>query len=293
MTLDDIPRDPDGHETRRADLETIESLEQALRAAGEKKRAGQLSTEDYEAEVKRVHERLDDLPKTVGVRPTQNPPEAEVNPDFRLTVPGKVAAAAGAAATVGLLALPVTWAAGAAGVGAAGAGGLLTLAIVQYLTTVLTIDWFGVGLGSRQVKGSLNDRPEGTSLPPIGIPVELDFNRQRLAVYFRPLPAKLWIGIVALHEDDGPDSAGIRLVCGRWPTDGHPWQLSNDDAILYADSGELQLFMEPDSVSGEGPAISVATAADGRRYLQVENEDADRLQRLPRDCGQDNATDRK
>ena len=63
MVLDDIPRDPDGHETRRADLETIESLEQALRAAGDQKRTGQLSTEDYEAEVKRVHERLDDLPK--------------------------------------------------------------------------------------------------------------------------------------------------------------------------------------------------------------------------------------
>jgi hypothetical protein len=293
MALDDIPRDPDGHETRRADLETIESLEQALRAAGDKKRAGQLSTEDYEAEVKRVHERLDDLPKTVGVRPTQNPPEAEVNPDFSLTVPGKVAAAAGAAATIGLLALPVTWAAGAAGVGAAGAGGLLTLAIVQYLTTVLTIDWFGVGLGSRQVKQSLNDRPEGTSLPPIGIPVDVDFNRQRLAVYFRPVPSKLWIGSVALHEGEDANTSGIRLVGGRWPTDGHPWKLSNDDAMLYADSGELQLFMEPDSVSGEGPAISVATAANGRRYLQVENEDADKLQRLPRGCGQDNATDGK
>src|SRR6201996_7603252 len=193
MGLDDIPRDPDGPETRRADLETIESLEQPLSAAGARKRAGQLSNEEYEAEVKRVRERLDDLPKTVGVRPTQNPPEAEVNPDFSLTVAGKMAAAAGAAATVGLLALPATWVAGAAGVGAAGAGGLLTLAIVQYLTTVLTIDWFGVGLGSRQVKQSLNDRPEGTSLPPIGIPIDVDFNRQRLAVYFRPLPAKLWI----------------------------------------------------------------------------------------------------
>jgi hypothetical protein len=58
--------------------------------------------------------------------------------------------------------------------------------------------------------------------------------------------------------------------------------------MLYVDSGELQLLMEPDSVSGDGPAISVATAADGRRYLQVENEDADKLQRLPRCCGQDN-----
>ncbi len=293
MGLDAIPRDPDGKETRRADLETIESLEQALRAAGEQKRAGQLSPEDYEAEVKRVHERLDELPKTVGVRPTQNPPEAEVNPEFSLTVPGKVAAAAGAAATAGLLALPVTWAAGAAGVGAAGAGGLLTLAIVQYLTTVLTIDWFGVGLGSRQVKQSLDDRPEGTSLPPIGIPIDVDFNRQRLAVYFRPLPSKLWIGCVEIGDGEESDQGEVRLVGGRWPTDHKPWMLSNDDAMLYADSGELQLFMEPDSVSGDGAAISVATAANGRRYLQVQNEDADKLLRLPRGCGQDNAGDRK
>ena len=137
---------------------------------------------------------------------------------------------------------------------------------MQYLTTVLTIDWFGVGLGSRQVKKSLNDRPEGTSLPPIGIPVDVDFNRQRLAVYFRPLPSKLWIGSVALDDDeDAGGGSTHRLVGGRWPTDGHPWKLSNDDAMLYADSGELQLFMEPDSVSGDGPAISVATAAEGRR----------------------------
>jgi hypothetical protein len=290
MGLDTIPRDPDGHEAQRADLETIESLEQAIKAAGAKKRAGQLSNEDYEAEIKRVHQRLDDLPKTVGVRPTQNPPEAEVNPHFSLTVAGKVAAAASAAATVGLLALPATWVAGAAGVGAAGAGGLLALAIVQYLTTVLTIDWFGVGLGSRQVKRSLNDRPEGTSLPPIGIPVEVDFTRQRLAVYFRPLPAKLWIGCVAV-EDDNDDNADIRLVGGSWPTDGRPWRLSHDDAMLYADSGELQLLMEPDSVSGDGPAISVATAADGRRYLQVDNEDSGRLQRIPRCHGHHDETD--
>jgi hypothetical protein len=46
--------------------------------------------------------------------------------------------------------------------------------------------------------------------------------------------------------------------------------------------------MEPDSVSGGGPPISVATAADGQRYLQVDNEDPDKLHRLPR-CGrQDN-----
>ena len=188
----------------------------------------------------------------------------------------------------------MTWVAGAAGVGTAGAGGLLTLAIVQYLTTVLTIDWFGVGLGSRQVKQSLTDRPEGTALPPIGIPIGADFNRQRLAVYFRPLPAKLWIGCVSVDdEDDDNLESNIRLVGGRWPTDGQPWQLSNDDAMLYVDSGELQLLMEPDTVSGEGRAISVATAVDGRRYLQVENEDADKLRRIPRCRGQDNETERK
>ncbi len=280
MGLDDIPRDPSGHETQRADLESVESLEMALSAASDRKRAGALSDQEYEAEVKRVHDRFDELPKTVGVRPTQNPPEAEVNPDFHLTVAGKVAAAAGAAAVVGLLALPVTWVAGAAGVGAAGGGGLLALAIVQYFTTVLTIDWFGSGIGSRQVKHSLNDRPDGTSLPPIGIPVDVDFNRHRLAVYFRPLPAKLWVGSADIDDQDG-DRPEVRLVGGRWPTDGHPWKLSNDDAMLYVDSGELQLFMEPDSVSGDGAPISVATAPDGRHYLQVENEDPDKLQRLP------------
>jgi hypothetical protein len=122
-------------------------------------------------------------------------------------------------------------------VGAAGGGGLLALAIVQYFTAVLTIDWFGVGIGSRQVKKSLNDRPDGTSLPPVGIPVDVDFNRQRLAVYFRPLPAKLWVGCVDTDEHDD-DRTDIRLVGGRWPTDGHPWKLSNDDAMLYVDSGE-------------------------------------------------------
>ena len=142
------------------------------------------------------------------------------------------------------------------------------------------------------MKQSLDDRPEGTSLPPIGIPVDVDFNRQRLAVYFRPLPSKLWIGSVAVGDEEA-DPPEIRLVSGRWPTDGKPWKLSNDDAMLYAESGELQLFIEPDSVSGKAPSISVATAGNGRRYLQVENEDSGKLQRLPRCCGQDNTTDGK
>jgi hypothetical protein len=282
MGLDAIPRDAKAEENWPADVETVEALEEALNTAGDKKRAGTLSDQDYEAEVKRVSERFEDLPRTVGVRPAQNPPEPEVNPDFSLTIAGKAAAAAGAAAVVGLLALPVTWAAGAAGVGAAGAGGLLTFAIVQYITTVLTVDWFGTGIGSRQVKKSLTDHPEGTSLPPVGIPVDVDLNRQRLAVYFRPPPGKLRVSCVTTEDGDsqGKGRGDIRFVGGRWPTDGHPWKLSNDDAVLFVDSGELQLFVEPDSSDGDELPVGIATAADGGRQLRVAGEHPDGLHRL-------------
>lgn len=273
MGLDDIPRDPKGKELVRDEVDTIELLEETLNLAGLKKRARQITNEEYEAEVKRVSERFDQLPRTVGVRPTQTS-EPEVNADFSLTAGGKVATAAGAAAVVGLLALPVTWVAGAAGVGAAGAGGLLTLAIAQYITTVLTLDWFGTGLGSRQVKKSLNDQPEGTSLPPVGMPVEVDLNRQRLAVYFRPVPAKLWVDrvVVQADEEEEADRNDIRVVGGRWPTDGHPWKLSHDDAVLFVDSDELQLLVAPKSLRGQELPITVATEDGGRRRLQVEGD---------------------
>jgi hypothetical protein len=282
MGLDDIPRDPKGREPRRAGLEAIEILEDALSVAAGKKRAGELSDQDYEAEVKRISERFDEFPRTVGVRPAQNPAEPQVNPDFSLTAAGKVAAAAGAAAVVGLLALPVTWAAGAAGIGAVGAGGLLTLAIVQYISTVLTVDWFGAGIGSRQVKKSLSDRPEGTSLPPIGIPVDVNLNRQRLAVYFRPVPAKLWVNCVTTQAAEGQegDRGDVRFIGGRWPGDGQPWKLSNDDALLFVDSGDLQLFVEPDSAGGNESPIGVGTTEDGRRCLRVEGDDPAGLRRL-------------
>lgn len=288
MGLDDIPRDPKGKEWQRADVDTIELLQETLSMAGHKKRAGQLGHEEYEATVKEVSERFDRLPRTVGVRPAQQPPEPEVNADFNLTAAGKVATAAGAAAVVGLLALPVTWAAGAAGVGAAGAGGLLTLAIAQYITTVLTIDWFGTGIGSRQVKKSLNDDPEGTSLPPIGMPVDLNLNRQRLAVYFRPVPAKLWVSCVVAEDAEGQetDGDGVRLVGGRWPSDGHPWKLSHDDAVLFVDSGEVRLLVDSERAGGDELPIGVAAEEDGRRRLRVEG-DPGALQRLPRCAGHD------
>ncbi|GLD37620.1 hypothetical protein [Mycobacterium kiyosense] len=282
MGLDDIPRDWKEGENPPADPDSIESLEQALGAARDRKRAGELGDQDYEAEVKRVNERFQALPRTVGVRPTQHPAEPKVNSDFSLTVAGKAAAAVGAAALVGLLALPVTWAVGAAGVGVAGAGGLLGLAIVQYLTTVLSIDWFGAGIGSRQVKKSLDDRPEGTSLPPIGMPVDVDLNRQRLAVYFRPVPAKLWLGCAVPAEGPDADPNDLSLVGGRWPSDGLPWKLSHDDAMLYVDSGELQLRVDPDCVDGAEFDVRVVTTAEGRRQLRVDGQAPDLLRGLPR-----------
>ena len=56
-------------------MEDVESLEQALSVAAGKKRAGEISDENYEAEVKRISERFDEFRRTVGVRPAQNPPE--------------------------------------------------------------------------------------------------------------------------------------------------------------------------------------------------------------------------
>lgn len=287
MGLDVIPRDAKDGENWPVDVQSIDSLEQALNVARDKKRAGGLSDQDYEAQVSLIRERFDALPQTIGVRPAQNPPEAEVNPDFNLTIAGKAAAAAGTAAIVGLLALPVAGAAGAAGLGALGAGGLLSFAIVQYLTTVLTVDWFGTGIGSRQVKQSLNNQPQGTSLPPIGIPVDVDLNRQRLAVYFRPPPGKLWVSCVGAEvgeeKEDGSDDVprDIRLVGGRWPTDGHPWKLSNDDAVLFVESGELQLLFQQDSAGDDELRIGVESSEDGRRRLGVADQDPDSMHGLP------------
>ncbi|HZA12502.1 hypothetical protein [Mycobacterium sp.] len=232
MVLDEIPQGAD-------------ELEDALRAASERKRRGEDGDEDsddsdesYEAEVKRVKDAMDELPRTIGVRPRLNPPEPVVNPDFSLTAAGHAAAAVGVTAIVGMLAFPVTWVAGAAGVTAASAGGLLTLAIAQYIATVITIDWFGTGIGFRQVRKSLADRPGGTLLPSVGIPIDVNLDRKRLAVYFRPLLPHLVVDCVRT-DDDG----AVRLIGGKWPTDGKPWKMTTDDAALYVDSGELELFV--------------------------------------------------
>jgi hypothetical protein len=118
------------------------------------------------------------------------------------------------------------------------------------------------------------------------MPVDLDLNRQRLAVYFRPVPAKLWIDCVDADADEGQpaDADGIRVVGGRWPTDGHPWRLSHDDAVLFVDSNELQLLIDP---AGGGPELPVGVGVEegGRRRLRVQG-DPDTLRRLPH-CSSD------
>lgn len=150
----------------------------------------------------------------------------------------------------------------------------------------MTIDWFGTGVGSRQVKKSLNDQPEGTALPPIGIPVDVNLNRQRLAVYFRPLPAKLWVSCVTAEaaeaaDDQDGDRSDIKFVGGQWPTDGQPWKLSNDDAVAFVGSGELQMLVKPDSAGGSERTIGVGADGDGRDHLRVDADDPDILHRLP------------
>ena len=186
-----------------------------------------------------MHDRIAELPRTIGVRPEQ-PAKPVVTPNFSLTVAGHAATAVGAAALGGLLALPVTAAAGGvAVVGAAGAGGLLAFAIVDYLSTVLTLGWFGTGIGSREMRKALTDRPDGTELPTVGIPVHTYLNRQRLAVYFRQVPPQL---PVSCAECD--DSGVLRVVGGRWPGDGLEWKLSADDARRFVESGELELVVD-------------------------------------------------
>ncbi|OBK13378.1 hypothetical protein A5636_09835 [Mycobacterium asiaticum] len=104
-----------------------------------------------------------------------------------------------------------------------------------------------------------------------------------MAVYFRPLPAKLWVSCVSADapEDQEDYRGDIRLVGGRWPTDGHPWKLSADDAVLFVGSGELELYVEPDSAGGSELPIVVATAEDGRPYLQAAGAEPDALHKLP------------
>jgi hypothetical protein len=82
-------------------------------------------------------------------------------------------------------------------------------------------------------------------------------------------------------QDEEDNGDGIRVIGGRWPTDGHPWRLSHDDAVLFVDSDELELLVDPASACGDDESpVGVDTEEDGRRRLRVQG-DPDTLRRLP------------
>ncbi|MBV9321051.1 MAG: hypothetical protein JO106_14265 [Mycobacterium sp.] len=53
--------------------------------------------------------------------------------------------------------------------------------------------------------------------------------------------------------------------------------------MLFVESEELQLLVDPESADGKELRIGVVTATGGRRELQADSKDPDKLHRLP-DC---------
>jgi hypothetical protein len=287
MDLDDIPRNATADE-RASDQtippETIEELEQILAQATEDKRLGNISTKEFEEQSKAVGEAMMKFPRTVGARPSVRPPP-DVDPNFELTTAGKAALAAGILVLVALLSLPATAPLVAAGglgaVGALGYGGLLVLAVVEYITFYVVIDWLGTGLGGREVADALTDRPDGLLLPTLGVPIDVLFNRQRLAVYFRQLPPRLAVSSIKRDTAEDADQV-IQLVGGPWPTDGKLYKISDNDGALLVESEELELFVDP-AIAGTEQPIHTSVSSLGRRFLRTDpNEgDLDNLEGLP------------
>ncbi|HYO04010.1 MAG TPA: DUF3892 domain-containing protein [Mycobacterium sp.] len=267
--LDDIPREVASGEIGTSTGETKAQLDASVREAGEARCRGDISATEYEAEVKRVSELVKELPRTVGVRPTLRPAEPDVHPDFSLTAAGYALAALGVILLVIAVSLPVTAPAAAAGgiaaLSAEAVIGLLILAIVEYVVILITIDWVGTGIVSSEVEDALGDRPGGTLLPTVGVPIEATLTTH-LAVFFRQLPPRLGISCVKKDTVEDIDEI-IQLVGGRWPTDGKPWRISDNDGALLIDEGKLELFI--DAGAGVEQPIHVSTSSRGRRFLRT------------------------
>jgi hypothetical protein len=127
-----------------------------------------------------------------------------------------------------------------------------------------------------KIQDALGDRPGGTLLPTLGVPIDVQL-RHHLAVYFRPLPPRLDVGCVKKDTREDADQV-IQLVGGAWPTDGKPWKISDNDGVLMLDSEQLELF-----VASTGQPIHVATSSLGRRFLRTNPDDqgVDNLAALP------------
>ena len=135
MGLDEIPRDPNENENRQTDLDTVENIEQELRQAAEKKRAGELSNDVYEAlspaSQRALRRASPDCRGATDAESTGARGEPGLQPvRSRESRRGRGRRSCGGFACI----------AGDRGSrcgrrGRCGAGGLLTLAIAQYITT--------------------------------------------------------------------------------------------------------------------------------------------------------------
>lgn len=266
MDLDDIPREAAPGEIGTSTGETKKQLDDGMREAAAAKCRRDISAKDYEAEAKRVSDLMKELPRTVGVRPTLVPSKPVVDPDFSLTAAGYALAALGIAALVAVVSLPATLAVGLGGLGAEGLIGLLILAIVEYVVILIDIDWFGTGMVRGKVEDALGDRPGGSLLPTLGVPIDVRL-RKHLAVYFRPLPPRLGVGCVKRDTKEDADEV-LQLVGGAWPTDGKPWKISDNDGVLMVDAGRLELYIEPSAGDGTEQPIHVSKSSLGRGYLR-------------------------
>ena len=278
MALDDLARDVLKDEPGQWGDETIAELNDDINTADAGRAAGTLNSTDYELEMKRIHDAMAELPRTVGVQPTLRPPEPDVDPHFSLT-------ALGALALLGvvLAALILPAAATIAGVGLSAAlGPLIILATVDYIGLLFTVNWIGDAFGTRKVQDALDDRRDGTVLPSLGIPIDVSLTRQRLAVFFRQLPDELDVRCMKPDTADDADEM-IQLVGGAWPTDGKQWRLSDSDAALAVKSGALKLFVAADVAGGTRQNIGVSTSIKGRLFLRADHDigTVDNLGELP------------
>ncbi|HEX8074224.1 MAG TPA: DUF3892 domain-containing protein [Thermoleophilaceae bacterium] len=287
LDLDDVPRealvsdDPDESEIGTSTGETLAALQSGLREAADAKCRGEISADDYEAELVRVRPLVAELPRGVGVAPTLRPPKPEVTPDFSPTTLGYIVGA------LGLIAIVATPYALAYGIGALltveAIVGLLVFATIEFVVTLIAFDWIGNAMVRGGIQSALGKRPGGTVLPTIGVPIDVWLGHH-LAVYYRRLPPRLGVSCVKRDTPEDVDAA-IQVVGGRWPTDGKLWKISvNDGAqLLQDDEVELDLFIEAEAGGGIEQPIHVSHTEEGRAYLRADPDDAvvDNLASLP------------
>ncbi len=284
MKLDDIPRDQKADEPGDYGSQTMAQLDQDQQAAVEAKAAGTLSSTGYELEIKRIEEAFANLPRTVGVQPTLRGAPV-VDPEFDLTAAGYALVAV---AVAGVIAFVIVLPAGASlGISAltnlAAVGGLIVLTIVEYVTTLVVVDWYGgVSVGGK-IKDALAGKRDGESVPAQGIPISVDLNRQRLAVFARPLPPRLDVRCIKPDSHEDADEV-IQLIGGEWPGDGAQWRLSDSDGALLVRGGALELFVAADVAGGTEQRIGVSSSIKDRLFLRTDPDPAmeNNLAGLPR-----------